>query len=161
MREYSREISSVIREFLTEDDWAFDFDEDNGMFHTDVALKSRLGFTDVLIDVHQDYYQIFARVFLNQAEQDCARMTAMLNRINCEITFGHFELGENGSLRYRYVLPVSGIPCRKAVHDSLYIPSYLIDHYAEEILSVSCQDHAGSCCMKCMHRKAPAQEKLS
>ena len=65
-----------------------------------------------------------------------SRMALALNRINCEITFGHFEFSENGSLRYRLVIPVQNLLDERTLHNSLYLPAYLIDRYADELLSV-------------------------
>ena len=38
---YSEEIVDVIRGFLVDDDWKFDFDEEKGIFRFGVGIENR------------------------------------------------------------------------------------------------------------------------
>lgn len=136
MQDYSETLASTIENYLTSDGWAYDFDESHGIFYAGVSLQSKFSHCSFLIDVNKRFYQIYARLSADLTSDQMSRMALALNRINCEITFGHFEFSENGSLRYRLVIPVQNLLDERTLHNSLYLPAYLIDRYADELLSV-------------------------
>ena len=41
-RTYSQNIANAIKEFLTNDDWYFSFDEKRGMFKFGLCLKGKI-----------------------------------------------------------------------------------------------------------------------
>lgn len=136
MQDYSIELAMTVTEYLKEDGWNYTFDEKNGMIHASVALQSALAMSGFLIDLNQDFYQIYARVFVDLGPEQAPAMAVLLNELNCRITFGHFEFGENGSLRYRLTVPFETMPGEKMLHNSFYLPACLLDHYADEMLAV-------------------------
>lgn len=136
MQDYSETLADAIQNYLISDSWAYEFDETNGIFYACVSLQSAFSQCSFLIDVNKRFYQIYARLSADLTADQMTEMATLINQINCEITFGHFEFSDTGSLRYRLVIPVQNQLDERTLHNSLYLPAYLIDRYADELLSI-------------------------
>lgn len=47
---YSNEIANVVKQFLTDDDWHYSFDEERGIFDFGLRVRSKIQKIKYLID---------------------------------------------------------------------------------------------------------------
>lgn len=137
MKEYSTELYNHVKSYLTKDHWEFTETNESGMLHTSVKLKSEVEYLNLLIDIHESYYQVYACLHTLIPEQARGIVAEKINEINSTITFGHFEYGNDGDLRYRYVVVCeNNLPTEQTLHNSLYVPPYIVDFYGPKILGI-------------------------
>lgn len=57
-KKYSKEIASVIKNFLDEDDLHFRFNEEQGFFRFGIHLNGKLRSVDYFVDVRDDEFNV-------------------------------------------------------------------------------------------------------
>lgn len=140
-REYSQQIADCIRNFLTEDDWHFTFDENIGVFRFTLNLKSRIKKVDYHIFVSDDEYLVYGVCPIG-AESDDSEMIAEMARFVCRANYGlHngcFELDANdGEIRYKsYVDCEEQLPSREIIRNSIYVVASMYNRYSSGLLAV-------------------------
>lgn len=139
--EYSQDIADCIRDFLVEDDWNFEFDEERGIFKFGVNLKSKLKNVRYIVPVREENYNVYAISPINADNDDkdvMREMNEFLHRANYGLRSGNFEIDvRDGEIRYKIFVDCDNqLPSREIVRASIMIPSVMFDHYAQGILDV-------------------------
>lgn len=57
---YSVNIANKIKEFLTEDNWHYSFNEDNGTFRFGLSLRGKIKKVNYVVKVKEDSYIVYA-----------------------------------------------------------------------------------------------------
>ena len=120
---YSVNIANKIKEFLTEDDWHYSFNEDNGLFRFGLSLRGKIKKVNYVVKVKEDSYIVYAISPVGADEEDAKMMSAMtefLCRANYGLRNGNFEI----------------IPSRDMVENSIYCPASMFDRYGNGIVDV-------------------------
>ncbi len=138
---YSEEIVDVIKGFLVEDDWHFDFDEERGVFKFGVSIESKLKHLRYFIPVREDAYTVYAVSPIEADSDDDSVMKEMADficRANYGLRNGNFELDmTDGEVRYKCFVDCDGItPSEEIVKGSIIIPSVMFDRYAPGMLDI-------------------------
>lgn len=138
---YSEEIADIIRTFLTEDDWKFDFDEERGIFRFGVAITSKLKNLRYFVPVREDAYTVYAISPIDADAEDkdvMNEMASFICRANYGLRNGNFELDmTDGEIRYKTFVDCDGsMPSEEIVKGSIIIPSMMFDRYAPGILDI-------------------------
>ncbi|MBQ3402652.1 MAG: hypothetical protein IJG65_04675 [Synergistaceae bacterium] len=138
---YSEEIVEVIRNFLIEDDWKFEFDEERGIFRFGVAIESKLKHLRYFVPVRSDAYTVYAisPIEADSDDKDVIReMAEFICRANYGLRNGNFELDvTDGEIRYKTFVDCDGIiPTEEIIKGSIIIPSVMFDRYAPGMLDV-------------------------
>lgn len=102
---YSNEIANVVKQFLTEDDWHYSFDEERGIFDFGLRVRSKIHKIKYLIDVKEDemiVYGICPIVADRDDEKMMAQMAEFICRANYGLNNGCFEFNfRDGKIRYK------------------------------------------------------------
>ena len=138
---YSEEIADVIRGFLVDDDWKFDFDEEKGVFRFRVAIDSKLKHLRYFINVRDNSYIVYAVSPIEADSKDVGLMKEMADficRANYGIRNGNFEFDmTDGEVRYKIFVDCNAItPSEEIVKSSIIIPSVMFDRYAPGMLDI-------------------------
>ncbi len=138
---YSEEITEAIRNFLDEDDWKYEFDEERGIFRFGVGIESKLKHLRYFIPVRDDSYVVYAISPIDADSDDSSVMKEMAEfvcRANYGLRNGNFELDmSDGELRYKVFVDCDGITLSdEVVKGSIIIPSVMFDRYAPGILDI-------------------------
>lgn len=138
---YSEEIVEVIRSFLIDDDWKFDFDDERGIFRFGVAIESKLKNLRYFIPVREDAYTVYAisPIEADSDDKDIMKeMAEFICRANYGLRNGNFELDmSDGEIRYKTYVDCDGvIPSEEVVKGSIIIPAMMFDRYAPGLLDV-------------------------
>ena len=138
---YSEEIVELIRNFLIEDDWKFEFDDEKGIFRFGVGIDSKLKHLRYFIPVKSDSFVVYAISPIEADSDDEAVMKEMADficRANYGLRNGNFELDmTDGEVRYKIYVDCDGItPSEEIIKGSIIIPSLMFDRYAAGMLDV-------------------------
>ncbi len=139
--EYSQDIVDCIREFLVDDDWNFDFDEERGIFRFGVNLDSKLKNVRYFVPVREDGYTVYAISPINADNDDkdvMREMNEFINRANYGLRNGNFEIDvRDGEIRYKVFVDCDNqLPSREVVRGSIVIPSVMFERYSPGLLDV-------------------------
>lgn len=135
---YSKAIANAIVDFLRDDDWHYEFDENKEIIRCGVNIKCKLKSTRLIIDLREDKYLVFATISLSVDEENRAEMARLLNMINYTMVFGNFEMDESdGEVRFRFAVDCDDcLPSREVVKDSILIPALMMEKYGDAIVKV-------------------------
>ncbi|MBE6754135.1 MAG: hypothetical protein E7559_07295 [Ruminococcaceae bacterium] len=138
MREYDKTIAAAINQFLEDDDWNYDFDEEKGEFHFNLNLDSKLASTKIIVRVGDDHFYTLSYVALNASEDVRADMCELLTRINYGLLNGNFEMDfDDGEIRYKSFNDCDGItPTPAIIKDSILVPASMLRRFGDAIIAV-------------------------
>ena len=134
-----RKNTKIIAKFFKKDDWRYEFDEENSLFKSGVAVDSAVGNVRVFISAMDDKV-VCVFVLPQQVPEDARVAVAELAcRINYKLCFGQFEIDfDDGELRFRYAMPseeLTDSPMDKA-RALLYLPHAMLKLYGSAFLKV-------------------------
>lgn len=138
---YSEEIVEVIRNFLVEDDWKFEFDDERGVFHFGVGISGKLKNLRYVIHVRNDAYTVYAfsPIDADPDEKNIMKeLCEFICRANYGLRNGNFEIDvTDGELRYKIFVDCDGVtPSEEVIKGSIIIPSVMFERYAPGILDI-------------------------
>ena len=141
----TEEIVEMIRDFLTEDDWHFNFDEENGCFMFNISIDGKLQHLRYVVYVKDDGYTVYAVSPINADKDDpsvMSRMADFICRANYGLRNGNFELDmRDGEIRYKIFIDCDEIlPNKNIVRNSIIIPSVMFERYSAGIIDVMFKD---------------------
>ena len=137
MNSYSTEIKDSIRSYLDSQKWKYAFDEQYGCFYLNISLSGRTCRTKMVISVSDSHYQVSAALVHPVPDETLDDMRKVLNRINNDLLFGHFEVTEENEVRYRATVFLWQEQLDSdTVRKSLLAPICAVSHYADLIADV-------------------------
>lgn len=140
-KKYSVEIVNAVKEFLVNDAWHFSFDEERGLFHFGLSLKSKLKKINYLVDVEENEVVFYGNSPIGadcDDEEMMCYMAKFICRANYGLKNGCFELDvRDGEIRYRsYIDCEDLIPSEAVIWDSIYVTARMFDRYSPGILAI-------------------------
>lgn len=138
---YSKPLAEAINQFLTEDDWKFSFNEDEGIFSFKLNLENMLKHVEYYVRVRKEDYIVHVIAPINADHTDqqvIAQMAEFICRANFGIVNGNFELDlTDGEIRYKCFVNCDGCsPSSEVIKDSIYVPASMYDRYASGLIGV-------------------------
>ncbi len=139
--DYSEEIFDIIRNFLVNDDWKFEFDEEQKLFRFYVAVDGRLKNLRYIIQIRSDSYSVYAFAPINADSKDenvMKEMAEFFCRVNYGLRCGGFDFDMNdGEIRYKVFVDCFGVmPTDSIIRRSITIPSLMFERYSPGLLNV-------------------------
>lgn len=140
-RIYSKSIANAIKNFLTEDDWKYVFDERAGLFKFALSMKGKIKQVNFFVAVKDDEYIVYALSLLGADVDDKKMMTEMAEfvcRVNYGVKNGNFEFDmDDGEIRFKSFVDCDGIiPTMEIIKNSLQCPAVMFDRYAAGIVDI-------------------------
>ena len=139
--EYSDKIVNVIKQFLTDDDWHYFFNEDTGIFRFDLRIRSKIQNISYVIDVHNDEFVTYGMCPIGANCEDSemmAQMAEFICRANYGLKNGCFEMDwRDGEIRYKSFVDCEDLlPSTAVVKNSVYCIDAMIKRYAPGIVDI-------------------------
>lgn len=140
-KEYSQSIVSAIKNFLTEDDWHFSFDDQRGLFRFGMHIRGKIRKLRYAIGVGEKEYIVYASPLLRADESD-EKMTAAMAEFICCASFGlkngNFEFDiRDGEIRYKsFVDCADGAPAMEVIRNSILWPAMMFEQYGAGIVDI-------------------------
>lgn len=141
-KKYSETIANVINTFLTEDEWNYSFDEDEGVFRFNLSLNSKIKSISYVIRVRKDSYLVYAVSPVGVDAEDKKAVSSMAEficRINYGLNNGSFDFDvSDGEITYRCFVDCNGIvPTSGMVETSIHCPGSMFKRYGDGIVNVA------------------------
>lgn len=138
---YSKSIADAVAEFLSEDDWNFSFDENQGIFRFNLRINGKLKKINYVIDIRDDEYLVYAFSPLGADEDDTEMMKNMAEficRANYGLKMGNFDLDfDDGEVSFKVHVMCEGItPTAEMIKSSIYCPGAMFQRYGDGICDI-------------------------
>ena len=155
--EYSEEIFDILRNYLVQDNWKFDFDDEKGIFRFYLSISGKLKQLRYFITVKSDSYVIYANSPIGADVSDenvMKEMADFICRANYGLRNGNFEIDmRDGEIRYKVFVNCEGVVVNlseQLIKESILIPSVMFERYAPGMLDVMFKDSkAEEAILKC------------
>ena len=139
MRNYSMELADVVKDFLEEDNWPYSFEEETGIFHFVLQMKSKN--INYFVEVREKSLSFYGITQMNANPEDeklMGQMAEFVCRANHGLKNGCFDLNfKNGEICYRSYLDCDGIiPSKNMVKNSIYCIATMYMAYAPAISDI-------------------------
>jgi len=140
MREYSLKIAETVKQFLDTDEWNYDFDEENGVFHSGVKLKCKFQHAEIMIRTYNDAFTVLFVLPVKADAETRAKVTEFLMRANYGMIRGGFEMDlHDGEVRFRTAhycgSDVDLVSC-DAVRENIALNYQIVNRYGSELMAV-------------------------
>lgn len=138
---YSKEIAAFVKNFLSNDDWRYTFDEKSGACRFGLNLSGKIKNISYLIDIKDDSYIVYTYFPIGVDIEDetmTTRMAEFICRANYGLKNGNFELDmRDGEIRYKTFVDCDGVlPTDSIIKTSIYCPAIMLDQYGSGIVDI-------------------------
>ena len=136
---YSKEIAERVRGFLEQKEWAFDFDEEEGLFRVGLQLCGKISKCDIFANVRETDILTFTSTSLQVDEDSMEKVAMYLCMANSNIAIGNFEFDRaDGEIRYRTFVDCDGgmLPTFEVLDGMFCVPPSMLDKYGEGLMKV-------------------------
>ena len=140
-KNYNSEIVEKIGNFLTEDGWNYNFNEDKGFFQFGINLSGRIKNIQYAVNVNESDYTVYTISPISADQEDAEqihKMAEFVCRANYGLKNGNFELDvRDGELRYKCYVDCNGIvPTTDMVRSSILCPAAMFTRYSRGIVQI-------------------------
>ena len=141
-KHYSKEIAEVVHNFLTKDDWNFEFQEEKGIFRFGLNLKGKIRNVQYIVDIHETDFNVYGLVPISAEHRDdnmMQQLAEFLHRANYGLRNGNFELDfRDGEIRYKTYIECEGLdaPTFEMVRSGIYCTAAMFERYGEGIVKI-------------------------
>lgn len=138
MSEYSKDLASLVKNWLDKEEFNYDFDEERGRFFYNLTVKGKVNPLRYIICVTNNLLIFYAVCPLRADEQYLPAAAEFINRANYGLNLGCFELDHNdGEIRYRIAANCDGVtPSQAVLDDCFYMPASMFERYGDGLASV-------------------------
>ena len=135
---YSLAIKEAIEQYLTNDEWNYEFDEEREIIRCGINLRNRLKECRIIVDIDETKYLSIALISLNCDEELRVELSKLLTMINYGLLIGNFEMDfSDGEVRYKIATNCKDcIPSQSIIEDSMMIPAVMFEQFGDAILDV-------------------------
>lgn len=135
---YSRELYRLITRHLDAKGYRYDFDADREMISMIFSIDCKLSSCDVLIDIRDDKYIVYAKNSMCADADSRDEMAKLLTYINYGIIYGGFEMDfSDGEVRYRNPVNCDEcLPSEDIIRRSISTPIAMMEKYGDALLGV-------------------------
>ena len=133
---YNTAVAEVVRNFLEEEEWNFDFDEERGIFRFGLRLKCKLSKLKYVVDVRRNEMLVYGYIPISGDPDDTETMNVLseyITRVNYALRNGNFEMDYfNGEIRYKSFVDLADtMPGQRVIRNSIWITAMLVEKYGD------------------------------
>lgn len=147
MRTYSKSIAAAIDVYLSEKEWHYHFDDQDGAFRFSLCLTGLIKKLEYVIIVRECGYLVLAR---SPIGADKTNEKMMINWVEffSRVNNGDFELMghfdpdlDNGEVRYNYYVHCEGLeqPTVEMIKNSIVEPDIAFGIFAPGMIDIICE----------------------
>lgn len=142
MRKINHTIVQAIYKMFTDDNWTFQYSEENGLFHFNLAIEGRLKSLKYNILVREDGFTVYANSPIGAdatSQSSIARMSELTTRINYGMWFCNFEHDmRDGELRLKCHITCQVAPSTSTIQESIFFLALVFEKYEHAIIVAAC-----------------------
>ena len=133
---YSKKLENALRYFYNETgSQYYDEERENGIYYNYFRINEDICVQQKVI-IKQEDYVCYTILSINAYNENINKFYSLINRLNSQIDYGNFEVdSKNNEIRFRTYYEPGDIIYMESIDKMLGYPLYVIEKYAEEILS--------------------------
>lgn len=141
LEKYSQEIANVVKQYLTEDDWKYFFDEERGRFVFELCIGGKIQRIRYHVNVRENQLLIYGIAPVGVECEDSAAMAEMAEficRANYGLRNGSFEFDfRDGEIRYKSFIDCEdAVPTVTVVKNAINIIAGMYQKYGKALVEV-------------------------
>ena len=132
------EICDVIKRWLDNHGWRYDFNSGRSLFKLGVSLKCDIHSVRLFIDVREHFYLVYVILPIT-CSRHLDKMERFLSMANFGLINGNFEIDVgDGEIRYKTYVNLNGMNClsNQVVDDSILCACLTVRKYADSIARI-------------------------
>ena len=141
--QYSKQIAQAVQTFLTEQEWQYEFNEEQGAFQFAIMLNGRLRAMECLIHIFSAdliVYGLIPAIGANAEDpEEMNEMLRFLTMANYKLRNGNFEMDcSDGEIRYKCFIDCRGLdaPTQKMIRNALSCTASMFERFGQGILNI-------------------------
>lgn len=135
---YMKKMIETIKNFFSENEWKYNFDENNNVFVSGINMGNVIGNIKMYILMEETSYTVYMILNNIAEEKNYSEVSEFLHRANCGLKNGNFEIDyRDGEIRYKTFVNFANTDISKEViEESLFIGATMIQQYGKGLLKV-------------------------
>ena len=132
------DICGVIKKWLDNHSWRYDFNSARSLFKMGVALKCNIPRVRLFVDVRESFYLVYAILPITCIRR-LEKMERFLSMANFGLINGNFEVDvRDGEIRYKTYVNLRGMSSlsTQIVEDSIMCACLTVRKYADSIARI-------------------------
>ena len=133
------EMVNLVRDYLDNDGWNYEYDDARKIIRTGVNLKCKLQNSRLYISFSNDGFTVLATVSMKADAQYIQSIVEYLTRANFGLRSGSFEVDyRDGEIRYRVYTNYKGMNTisKEIIEDSIMIPPLMFERYGDGLAAL-------------------------
>lgn len=140
--EHGKQIKEVVEQFLAEDKWKYQYNEEFQFFHFGLGLNGPFKLIDYVLAIREDSFTVYAKISIGPDIHDPAMMYNMMEflcRANYNMQQGNYQMDVNdGELIFKVYVDCEGgmIPNSEIIRNSIRCPAFMFQYHAPGIIGI-------------------------
>ena len=142
-KHYSNQIAQAVQDFLEEQEWHNEFNEERGVFRFGITLNGRLRSIEYHIHISNTGLIIYGLIpYIGANTEDPEEMNKMLRFLtmaNYKMRYGNFEIDcSDGEIRYKCFIDCAGleVPTPEMIKNALFCVANTFERFGQGILQI-------------------------
>lgn len=144
---YSKSLAEKIGHFLSQDDWRYRFNEEDGIFRFTLGVDRKIKTISYSVLVYEDSFTVHGDCPVGPETNDrvmMSRVAEFICRANYGLRNGNFGMDfEDGQVEFKSFVDCEGIePSDAMIRNSIYTVAGMIRRYEPGLLAVLFKDES-------------------
>lgn len=135
---YSKELAERVREYLSGNEWEYEFNDETGVFWLGMRLRHKISKCDVTIRVRNVDIISYTTMNLNADDDVLSKVSTYMALLNSTLAIGNYQIDyDDRTITYRVQLACDGIiPTDGMLGNLVGIPCDMIEKDGDGLLKV-------------------------
>ncbi len=144
MLEYSKELAERIGEYLQNQGWHCEFNEDTGIYTFGLNLRNKMKTIRMYIGVRVGGFSVYGVSLVNADEENIGKVMEYFTRVNYGLKYGNFEIDlRDYEVRFKCAhFCGDELPSMDEVETSIDMPYFMWSQYGDGYLSMLFSDES-------------------
>ena len=136
MQDNTERLVSAVQDYLDEQEYNYDFEDDNQVFRLSMSLKSKLNNCRIIIRPKEDGINFTYILAISADDDSKAAIAEFLTRANYGLVIGNFQMDySDGEIGYKnFMYTGEDVPISEDIDKNFVIPLMMLERYGDGIL---------------------------
>ena len=136
MQDNTERLVSAVQDYLDEQEYNYDFEDDNQVFRLSMSLKSKLNNCRIIIRPKEDGINCTYVLAISADDDSKAAIAEFLTRANYGLVIGNFQMDySDGEIGYKnFMYTGEDVPIGEDIDKNFVIPLMMLERYGDGIL---------------------------
>lgn len=137
MEDNTERLISAVQDYLDEQEYRYEYEDDNQVFRLSMSLKSKISNCRIIIRPKEDGIN-FTYILANSADDDASKqaIAEFITRANYGLMIGNFQMDyTDGEIGYKnFMYTGEDIPSGHDIDKNFVVPLLMLERYGDGIL---------------------------